>query len=71
MACTYNLYTYISVNLTKYFAIIKKFKPCPDQCGSVVWASSHKAKGHQLDSQSGHMLWLQVWAPVRAHAGGD
>ena len=30
-------------------------------CGSVGWASSCKAKGYQLDSQSGHMpgLWVQ------------
>ena len=29
----------------------------PDQCGSVGWASSHKAKGCQFDSWSGH-----IWA---------
>ena len=36
----------------------------PDQCGSVGWASSHKAKGHRFDSQSGHMQGLWVRYPV-------
>ena len=30
-----------------------------DQCGSVGWALFCKAKGHQLDSWSGHMPGLQ------------
>ena len=33
---------------------------CPDWCGSVGWASSLKPKGHQFNSQSGHMSGLQA-----------
>ena len=36
----------------------------PDWCGSVGWTLSHKAKGHQFNSQSGHMRGLQVWSLV-------
>ena len=43
----------------------------PDQCGSVGWASSCKAKGRWLDSQSGHMPGLQlVLVPGQAHTTG-
>ena len=31
-----------------------------DWCGSIGWVLSHKVKGHQLDSGSGHMPELQV-----------
>ena len=34
----------------------------PDQCGSVGWASSWKAKGRQFDSWSEHMSGLVVWS---------
>ena len=36
---------------------------CPDQCGSVGWASSGKLKGHQFGSRSGPMSGLQVQSP--------
>ena len=39
---------------------------CPDRCGSVDWALSHRAEGHQFYSRSGHMLGLQV--PSQAEA---
>ena len=44
---------------------------CPDRCGSVCWVSSHKAKGRQFDSQSGHMPGLWVQSPLGACAGGS
>ena len=34
----------------------------PDWYGSGGWVLSHKVKGHQFDSQSGHMSRLQVWS---------
>ena len=36
----------------------------PDWCGSVGWASSHKLKGHQFNSPSGHMPELQARSQV-------
>ena len=42
-----------AVQRRKFIAVdtyIKKEKRCPDQCGSIGWASSHKEKGHWLDS---------------------
>ena len=35
--------------------MFKIFIYCPNQYGSVGWASSCKAKGHQFNSQPGHM----------------
>ena len=32
-----------------------------DWCDFLGWMSSHKAKGYQFDSLSGHMPGLQVW----------
>ena len=32
----------------------------PNQCGSVGWVLSLKAKGHQFDSRPGHVPALQV-----------
>ena len=53
----------------KTFIFIKKLRHSPDRCGSVGWASSHKAKGCHFDSGSGHMprLWMQspVGVPTR------
>ena len=46
-------------------------QPSPDQCGSVGWASSHKAKRRQFDSWSGHMPGLQVQSPFGAHPRGN
>ena len=43
----------------------------PDGCGSVGWASSCRAKGHQFASQSGHMPALRVQSPYWAHARGS
>ena len=37
---------------------------CPDWCGSVGWASSGKAKGHQFNSGSGHKHGLWARSPV-------
>ncbi|KAF6078291.1 hypothetical protein HJG60_009152 [Phyllostomus discolor] len=34
---------------------LKFSRALSDPCGSVGWASAHKAKGHQFNSQSGHM----------------
>ena len=36
----------------------------PDPCGSFGSASSHKVKGHQFNSWSGHMAGLQVQSLV-------
>ena len=38
----------------------EKHKHSPDWCSSVGWVLSCKLKGHQLDSQSGHMHGLQA-----------
>ena len=40
--------------------VLKVGLPSPDPCGSVGWASSRKAKGHELGFQSVHMpgLWV-------------
>ena len=43
----------------------------PDQCGSVGWVSSRKAKGRWFNAQSGHVPGLQVWPPVRACMRGN
>ena len=45
----------------------KKENSSPGWCGSVDWASAWEPKGHQFDSQSGHMPGLQARFPV----GGD
>ena len=37
---------------------------CPAQRGLVGWEFSHRAKGHQLDSQPECMPRLWVWSPV-------
>ena len=37
----------------------------PGWCGSVDWVPAFKPKGHQFDSQSGHMPGLQARSPVR------
>ena len=36
----------------------------PSWCGSVDWAPACKLKGHQFDSQSGHMPGLRARSPV-------
>ena len=43
----------------------------PDRCGSGGWVSSHRAKGYQFGSQSGHMPGLQAWSPVKTRARGN
>ena len=45
-------------------AAIKDYNGCPDWCGSVGGMSSHNVKGHQFNSQWGHMPGWQVWSPV-------
>ena len=44
--------------------VVEKGKEGPDPCGSIGWMSSHKAKGHLFDSQSGHMPGSQVQSVV-------
>ena len=39
-------------------------------CGSVGWVSSHKPKGHQFNSWSGHLPGLWARSPIGAHARG-
>ena len=41
-----------------------KMHPSPGWCGSVDWAPACEQKGHQFDSQSGHMPGLQARSPV-------
>ena len=43
----------------------------PGQYGSVGWALSCKAKGHQFDSWSGHMRGLAVRSPSVACMRGN
>ena len=45
--------------------IFKRQWPCHDQCSSVGWAPSHKAKRCQFDSRSGHMPGLQACSQSR------
>ena len=52
-----------------YILALKFFKFTPDWCGSVGWASSCKAEGHQFDSRSGHMPGLQVQSLGGVHMG--
>ena len=49
-------------NILKIF--FKRAPSCPDQCGSVGWASSCKVKDRLFDSWSGHLPGLWVQAPV-------
>ena len=49
------------VSLNEFEFIIKNYSP--DRCVSVGWVSFRKAKGCQLDSQSGHTPGLWVWSP--------
>ena len=46
---------------------VKKYRYSPNWCGSVGWALSSKLKGHQFDSQSGHMPGLPARSP-RSHS---
>ena len=45
----------------------KNAKKSPGWYSSVGWASSHKVKGLQFDSQLGHIPTMQVQSLVRAH----
>ena len=67
--CYWCLSNLSSTENKKYFCFFKNKKASPDRCGSVGWVLSHKAKGHQFDSHSGHMpgLWGLVGAPVRGN----
>ena len=47
-------------NTTTQWPKTKDTAFCSDQCGTVGWASSHKAKGRWFDSQSGQKPALQV-----------
>ena len=42
----------------------KILQDSPDWCSSAGWASPHKAKGHWLDSRSGHRPELWAQSPV-------
>ena len=44
--------------------LAKSHSSCPDWCGSVGWASSHRPKGQWFDSRSGHMPGLWARSPV-------
>ena len=48
--------------LSNFLVNLKLF--CPDCCGSVSWTSSHKPKGPQFGSQSGHIPGLRAKFPV-------
>ena len=48
----------------------RKLDSCPDQCGSVGWASSHKVKDPGFNPQSWHMPRMEVWSMDRAHTRG-
>ena len=48
----------VKLNYFKYHSLD------PGWCGSVDWASACEPKGHQFNSQSGHMPGLQVRCPV-------
>ena len=43
---------------------IKKYWSGPGWCGSVDWAPACEPKGHQFDSQLGHMPGLWARSPV-------
>ena len=42
------------------YEMVESVSSCPDQCGLVGSASTHKAKGHHSDSRSGHKPGLRV-----------
>ena len=44
----------------------------PGWCSSVDWVQTWKAKGHQFDSQSGHIhAWVTGQVPSRGRARGN
>ena len=62
----------ISVHISLFIfnlsvSLYLKWLRCPDRCGSVGWASSHKAKGCLFNFWWGHMPGLQVPGEEEPH----
>ena len=53
------------INVFPSFSLPSPLKISPGWCGSVDWAPACEAKGHQFDSQSGHMSGLQARSLTR------
>ena len=49
----------------EYWVFFNYDEESPDWCGSVDWVPSHKAKGCQFHSRTGHVPGFQDWSPVR------
>ena len=47
-----------------FILMLKSTVFCPGWCGSVDWTPAWEPKGHQFNSQSGHMPRLQARSPV-------
>ena len=56
-------------NFFTYFIYFKR--NCPGWCDSVDWVPACKPKGHQFDSQSGHMPGLCARSSVGGHVRGN
>ena len=69
LTCTRGLEGHRQMCSVKTLKTCSNEKKNPDQCGSVGWASSHKAKGCQFNSRSGHRPGLWVQSPVGACEG--
>ena len=52
-----------------YLKEIENFDP--GWCGSVDWVLDCEPKGHQFNSQSGHMSGLRARSPAGGHARGN